>query len=171
MRLTKEEQTQLTREVLDDLPEDFALLSPWISIWLANIFVSIAGIGTLTVLLQEEHSVPIPKALGFGLAATLFLCIANFVITQGYRTTGTTLVKAIAYTLTMAGVISLVALRELNILAIGLMGFGLTSILLSHSKYFFVFTFHRAKMMAWARERIQKNKDFKAQILKQRDRK
>ena len=171
MRLTKEEQTQLTREVLDDLPEDFALLSPWVSIWLANIIVSIAGIATLIVLLQEQHLVPIPKALGFGLVALLFLCFSNFVIAQGYRTTGTNLVKVIAYALTMAGVISLVVQSDFNLLAFGLLGFGLTSILLSHSKYFFVFTFHRAKMMAWARERMRKNKDFKAQILKQRDQK
>lgn len=169
MKLTKEEKKRLYEDIANDLPENYRVFSPWMSLWLVNIVISIMGTASLAVILGEEINLPIPVVLGIGLFACLFLCAANAVIVQGYKGIGTKLLRSYAYLLSLCSLVVLFILSsEIVPTQFVPLVAGLLSVSILHSKQFFVFAHHRAQTMAWARERINKNEAFKEQIRQQR---
>ncbi|MBU3068582.1 hypothetical protein KOI40_02060 [Aestuariicella sp. G3-2] len=169
MKLTKEEKDQLLQEIADDLPEYFAVFSPWMSLWLINMLLSIVGIAVTTVTLSEKFHVSFGIAYSTGIFFTVFFCLANGLVASGRRVIGTRLLKAIGYLLLVFGAISTAYyFNDTPQLPIFIFLSGLLSLLITHSLKFTVFAYHREKMGTWGRERIKKNRAFVEKIKKSR---
>ncbi|WP_439136022.1 hypothetical protein [Pseudomaricurvus sp.] len=161
MKLTKEEKDQLLQEIADDLPEYFAIFSPWMSLWLVNILLSCIAIGSVVNILADLFNVSFKYAYLFGLAVAILLIASNILIASGRRSMGTRPLQIFGYCSVAFGLLALTMyFKDGAALILILLGSGFLSILITHSVKFQVFAYHREKMGAWGRERIKKNRAF-----------
>lgn len=173
MRLTEEEKKQLADDIMNDLPEDFAVFSPWTSMFLVQIFsLLISGVAAVVSL-----------EFGFNLSPPLLLAIIFFVVCPavivpnmmmafGYGDWGVRLVRISAPLFFVVSVVGTIAdsFQNGKYLIGGLIGCllaGLT-LFITYTVRFRAFLLHRSRMAAWSKERMRKNKAFKEAIKQKR---
>lgn len=167
MKLTKKEQEKLIAEILNDLPEDYAFLSPYISLWLLNIVLVCIYTGILVATIATQFGLPITTALIVGLVMCVTFCLINVLLAQGYSGIGLRLVRLFSM-LSIVAAMSIFAIKGYTLAVLVASVVAFVSVFVTHSTYFLVFVHHREKMMQWARERNKKNKEFKAKIFEDR---
>lgn len=173
MRLTPEEQKKLSEGIMDDLPENFAIFSPWTSLFLVQIF-SLLFSGVLgAVMLLGLLSLPPAYVVGFVLFAVCPLVIApNIILSTGKTDLGMRLIRLSAklFILMSLAVIFLSIHEALRFLVGACVSAALACLthFITGTLKFQQFALHRAQMAVWSKERIRKNKAFKNAIKNKR---
>lgn len=161
MKLTKEEKDQLLQEIADDLPEYFAIFSPWMSLFLINTLLNIMAIAIAMVIFSEVIHFPFKYAYGIGMFSGLVFCVANGLVVSGYRKIGIRCLNVFGYIfVAIGGLASINHFAESRINILIVLVSGCLSVLITHSLKFEVFAYHREIMSVWGRERIKKNRAF-----------
>lgn len=171
MRLSKEEREKLSQEILNDLPEDFSLIPPWISLFFLQFFMLLASgppisfsIGDLVGLSEAGNFV---LFVFFFLPMTLF---PSMLLMCGRMEYGLKILRAIAIGLMVAaGLIFILILGMVGSMSPGVLlsgVFACGALWVSYMVKFQAFALHRQRMIQWQKQRTEKNKEFKKRVKK-----
>ena len=132
---------------------------------MVNILLLLICAGILANIFVESFDIS-PSYAYFGtLLVTLYICVANFIVSQGYNRLGTRLLRFISLFFLMLAVFNLFIVSYekpyLDIIFFVFSGLGLW---VTFSIQFQIFVLHRKKMMDCGRERMKKNKAFMDKI-------
>ena len=171
MKLTKEEHKELLEDIAADLPDGFAIFSPWTWLWLAQIVLMIWASAMLLIPLKNYFHVSYefiyPTTL---LLAACAAVIPNILIVKGKTALGTKYIGWFARLYIVLGFLSFnftFPQVATNIMAIA---FALITLLIINSVRFQVFLLHLKRMAEWGKERMKKNKVFNDKIKENRRR-
>ena len=165
MSSSKERGPSAYNTALDELPEYFALFSPWMWVWLLEIMLMLVGGGALTTIVAFFYFPSNPEFYFFGIfAGTILISIPNFMLVQGKE-------KGIFF-LKILCLIYIIAATPNFFLEAPLISFipiasGVLAYWITTTEKFRAFVLHRKKMTAWSREQLEKNK-IRKQVIKER---
>lgn len=166
MRLSREDKQKLVAQVLDDLPQDFALFSPWKSLFLIQLFSSIVAGAVMSGLIVNIFDLSSPQLFGgFVFLVLPMVLVPNTIIVQGGMALGINCIRWVLGTFILTSVGCLVAvftavgevfLGACVALAASLLAFSITFTI-----RFQAFALHRKRMIQWSKERLEKNRVFR----------
>ena len=169
MKLTKDEKQALLNDIASDLPENFAVFSPWTSLWLLQIVLMMVSLGVLIFLfISVLHPIQAYEFIGVLMGSTILVVVPNALIVHGYSDKGLYLLRVINIALLFLAVAVFYADTQYLYPCLLLFIFSLLILWLVSSIPFKVFLLHRKEMGQWRKLRKEKNKIFIKQLRESR---
>lgn len=172
MRLTEEESKKLMEDILNDLPEGFALFPPWMSLFFVQLFGLIISGAISIVTLEIGLGVPPPYLVA------IYFCIffpailvPNIILSLGRKDLSLKLIRLAAKFFIIVALLGFLMIdRQLVEVVLQLLAVSLAclTLFITHTVRFQAFALHRSRMAAWSKERMRKNKAFKEAIKQKR---
>lgn len=168
MSLSKEDKEKLVEQVLDDLPQDFAFFSPWVSLFLIQLFSSIVAGAVMASIIVSLLDLSSPQLFGgFVFLVLPMVLVPNTIIMQGGMTLGIQCVRFVlgAFVLIAFGcmVAVLNAAGGVFLGAFVALTTSLLAFIITFTIRFQVFAFHRKRMVQWSKERLEKNRVYRSE--------
>ena len=171
MKLTKEEKEELARQALDDVPENFAIFSPWTSLWLLEILLIMASSGMLAyIFVNAFHPLQTYHFFSLLFILTILCMVANAFLVHGFSESGVKLIKAISYIFILFSIFIFFFNGSYIYYCFLILLSSCFCLFLVDSVRFKVFLGHRKEMLKWRRFQFKKNEFFKEKIKENRRR-
>ncbi len=141
----------------DELPEYFAVFSPYTWLWLIEIMLMLIG-GTILVSLISDNFLPsMSPAFGFIMVVFGSLCISipNFMLAYGYNQ-GVLILQLLCLIYIVGAVPHF--FFDYPLFSLLPLFCGIFVLWIINTEKFKVFVFHRVKMGEWKRDQLEKNK-------------
>ncbi len=140
----------------DELPEYFAVFSPYTWLWLVEILLMMIGGGVLVSITAANFfpSVPVAGVIGV-VMATICFSIPNAMLNYGYNR-GVFLLQVLCAFYIVSAIPNF--FFDYGWLALFPFIFGFLVFWITATEKFRVFVLHRVKMGEWRRDQLEKNK-------------
>lgn len=152
----------------DELPEFFALFSPYTWLWIIEIVLMMLGGGMFVSIFGHGFIMTNPKiTYGMTIVVTLLMSVPNLLVVYGLSI-GVRLLRALCVFYILGAVIGF--LLGDSILSVLLFISGFLVYWITVTEKFRIFMLHRVKVGVWRREQLEKNK-IRREVIKEKKQK